>query len=664
MAEKTIKLESMVDSDLELAYDKANNFINQKVPEEQKTGALQKIMDTLKNDPNSRDAFVANPAEFSAKVLGIEQSMEEKPTESTTPEEGNDEGKTDGVQITYSDGKKVLRIFTAFTVPKKALITAAEGSTSLAKAAGFYVDIDFDALKVGEPFHMQVWDGNAWRGWNSNAPITEVKKIAIPDDELDNALYARDNYPDPSYEQKGDDTPKDEGTPEESANEEEEQVEGTPEDGNGEQGEDADLATPDEEDAAKETALDKLATIYPVMAKEYKLRFRINSEDAEKLAEYTLKIVEGKGNNAAKWKQYLDEKCKNGTDKAMIQNKVIPTLVKAYNAKGKDEIELTRQVNDEQIAGIKDRNGKSAGRIVVPEGFNQPPIELGDQVVTMDFGYPAINFNSTLIKEIVGETDKPRLKKLLKALMNRIDGSPAGKALIKNFIFSFSLTKTTKGVKRSEMYKLIKEAASAKGIPMLRRPLKVESEQLVGKSEADTITVQPLNAVANPKNESLDFLEYDPLFEGWFSENVLGQSKDENEQHVHGKPVELPAAYVKQFYTVLVPSGPTGLHNYARYMTDRERNAIYEKLGENSEEEIKTGNRNVNDMILQRYLAETNGVPPFYLLMPRTKPTKERLRVCDDTVVNGKVCIKSIEGKNKDAYFMDKDKIDSVFEAG
>ena len=106
MAEKTIKLESMVDSDLELAYDKAKNLINQKVPEEQKTEALQKIMDTLKNDPNSRDAFVANPAEFSAKVLGIEPSSEEKPTESTTPEEGNDEGDVNGVQITYSDGKK------------------------------------------------------------------------------------------------------------------------------------------------------------------------------------------------------------------------------------------------------------------------------------------------------------------------------------------------------------------------------------------------------------------------------------------------------------------------------------------------------------------------------------------------------------------------------
>lgn len=426
------------------------------------------------------------------------------------------------------------------------------------------------------------------------------------------------------------------------------------------------VKNPDEVEQENATNLMKLNQAgYEGIVNEFKLRFRTNPADAENLAGFLLKIINGRGTSAEGWKNYLKDRCRNGKNKAEIQNKLIPTLVNAYNDRGEgEEIVLPRQVNDDQRAGLIDRNGKSVGTIVVPEGFNQAPIALGDQVVSMDFGYPAINFNSTLIKEIVGETDKPRLKKLLKALMNRIDGSPAGKALIKNFIVSFSLTKTTKGVKRSEMYKLIKEASSAKGIPMIRRPLKVNSEHLVGKSEADTITVQPLNAVANPTNESLDVLEYDPLFEGWFSEKVLGRSKDENEQHVYGKPVVLPAAYVKQFYTVLVPSGPTGLHNYARYMNKSERNAIYEKLGENSEEEIKTGNRNVNDMILQRYLAETNGVPPFYLLMPRTKPTKERLRVCDDTVVNGKVCIKSIEGKNKDAYFMDKDIIDSVFEAG
>ena len=630
MAEKNIKLEAIVDDDIELAYDKANNFIREHVPAEQQTEALQKIMNTLKNDSNSRDTFVANPAEFSAKVLGIEPSKEEKPTESMTPEEGNDEGNADGVQITYSDGKKVLRIFTQFKDSQKALLTAAEGSSSLAKAVGFYVNIDFDALKSGEPFQMQVWDGKAWRGWNSNAPITEVKKIAIPDEELETALYARDKYPDPSNEPQGEETPK------ESANEDE-------------QGEDADIATPDEEEAVKETELDKLEKIYPVMAKAYKLRFHDNPDDAEKLAKYTLKIVEGKGNNAAKWKQYIDERCNKGTNKAMIQNKVIPTLVKAYNAKGKDEIELTRQVNDDNVSDIQDRNGNKVGHIVIPEGFNQKPIELGDQVVTMDFGYPAINFNSTLIKEILGETEKNRLKKLLTALMKRVEGTPAGKALIQNSLFSAK--------KRSSMLKLLKEAASARGIPMIRRPLKVDSSTLTGDSEADLIKVIPLNAVANPTTEAHSGIETDPLFEGWFSKN-------ESEQHVYGKPVDLPAAYLKHFYTILVPSGTTGLHYYARYMSTSERTEMYDKLGQDAAEEIKSGNRNVNDMVLQRYLAKTNGVPPFYLLMPRTKPTKERLRVCDDTVINGMICIKSIEGKNKDAYFMDKDKIESVFEAG
>ena len=630
MAEKNIKLEAIVDDDIELAYDKANNFIREHVPAEQQTEALQKIMDTLKNDSNSRDTFVANPAAFSAKVLGIEPSKEEKPTESMTPEEGNDEGDADGVQITYSDGKKVLRIFTQFKDSKKALLTAAEGSSSLAKAVGFYVNIDFDALKYGEPFQMQVWDGKAWRGWNSNAPITEVKKIAIPDEELETALYARDKYPDPSNEPQGEETPK------ESANEDE-------------QGEDADLATPDEEEAVKETELDKLEKIYPVMAKAYKLRFHANPDDAEKLAKYTLKIVEGKGNNAAKWKQYIDERCNKGTNKAMIQNKVIPTLVKAYNAKGKDEIELTRQVNDDNVSDIQDRNGNKVGHIVIPEGFNQKPIELGDQVVTMDFGYPAINFNSTLIKEILGETEKNRLKKLLTALMKRVEGTPAGKALIQNSLFSAK--------KRSSMLKLLKEAASARGIPMIRRPLKVDSSTLTGDSEADLIKVIPLNAVANPTTEAHGGIETDPLFEGWFSKN-------ESEQHVYGKPVDLPAAYLKHFYTILVPSGTTGLHYYARYMSTSERTEMYDKLGQDAAEEIKSGNRNVNDMVLQRYLDKTNGVPPFYLLIPRTKPTKERLRVCDDTVINGMICIKSIEGKNKDAYFMDKDKIESVFEAG
>ena len=421
---------------------------------------------------------------------------------------------------------------------------------------------------------------------------------------------------------------------------------------------------PDEVEQENATNLMKLNQAgYEGIVNEFKLRFRAKPEDAENLAGFLLKIINGRGTSAEGWKNYLKDRCRNGKNKAEIQNKLIPTLVNAYNDRSEgDEIVLPRQVNDDQRAGLIDRNGKSVGTIVVPEGFNQAPIALGNQVVSMDFGYPTINFNSELIKEILHESDKPRLKKLLKVLMERINGSPAGAALIKKFLIGWTMTKTTGGLKRSEMYKLIKKAASAKGIPMLRRPLKVDANELVGESGQKQITVTPLNVIAKTEYESIE-MDNNPILEGLISD-VFAKTKDENTQQVFGDSIKLPAAYIKQFYTVLVPSGPTGLHNYARYMTEAERKELFDKLKDEVAEEIRTSNHNVNDMVLQRYIAENGGVPPFYILMPRTKANKERLRVCEDTVVNGKVCIKSIDARNKDAYFMDKDIIDSVFEAG
>ena len=421
---------------------------------------------------------------------------------------------------------------------------------------------------------------------------------------------------------------------------------------------------PDEVEQENATNLMKLNQAgYEGIVNEFKLRFRAKPEDAENLAGFLLKIINGRGTSAEGWKNYLKDRCRNGKNKAEIQNKLIPTLVNAYNDRSEgDEIVLPRQVNDDQRAGLIDRNGKSVGTIVVPEGFNQAPIALGNQVVSMDFGYPTINFNSELIKEILHESDKPRLKKLLKVLMERINGSPAGAALIKKFLIGWTMTKTTGGLKRSEMYKLIKKAASAKGIPMLRRPLKVDANELVGESGQKQITVTPLNVIAKTEYESIE-MDNNPILEGLISD-VFAKTKDENTQQVFGDSIKLPAAYIKQFYTVLVPSGPTGLHNYARYMTEAERKDLFKKLKDEVAEEIRTSNHNVNDMVLQRYIAENGGVPPFYILMPRTKANKERLRVCEDTVVNGKVCIKSIDARNKDAYFMDKDIIDSVFEAG
>ena len=399
----------------------------------------------------------------------------------------------------------------------------------------------------------------------------------------------------------------------------------------------------------QESYIDQLAKYYRVMAQEFKLRFHDNPEDGEKLAQFlvTKILSKPKSTNGQKWIDYINNKAQNGKSKSIIQTKIIPTLAAAA------KIEVPRQVNDEKNDSIEDRNGQKVGAIIIPEGFNQTPISLGDTVVTIDFGFPAINFNSVLVKEILAEDDKARLKKLLKAMIDRINGTPAAKALLK---FGWFNT-------RSKLYKVIKMAATAKGIPMLRRPLKVTCDELIGESEKNSIEVIPINQIAKNESQTESINgDNDPLLEGWISENVLGKT-DSTSAKMFGKPTTLPAVYLRQFYTVLTPSGTTGLHKYARFMTDDDNVQMAEKLGDKATEAIKTANRNVKDKLLQEYINKTNGVPPFYILIPRSNP-KERLRVCDETKINGQVCIKSIEGKNKDAYFFPEDRIDSIFEAG
>lgn len=622
-----------------------------------------------------RDETTVDGDPHKGGMSGVPGKSEDTPKEESAPKSEDtttDNIELNGIQITYADGAKVLRI--CIDTDKKRYLVSAKGS-KLHKLGLVRVQMDMDTLVKGKEFSLLIDTAHdmyepKFEKWNSHSPITDIEKVTITEDEVSEAIdratafkHERESAEDTSDK----DPSTDEAHSEDPAAADVEEPAATDVDTpkSEEDAEPEDPDTPDEIDKAKETELDKLAVQhqYKVIADCIRQRFRNAPEDGEQVAATLNKILNGAGVSAEKWKTYITEKAKKGTDRAIIQNKIIPTIAKACG------VDVPRQVNDDLRDTLKDRNGKKVGSIVVPEGYNQAPIELGDQVMSMDFGYPTINFNSELIRQILHTdpaSNPKQLKKLLKALMERVNGSPAGQALIKEFIFSFSLTKTTGGVKRSEMYKLIKKAATAEGIPMLRRPLKVDSEELVGKSEAKTVKVVPLNAIAKeePATESIDWLEYDPLFEGWFSEKVLGRNKSEDTQKTFGKEIELPSLYLKQFYTILVPSGPTGLHNYARYMTDENRKSIAERLGDETIEEIKTANHNVNDMVLQKFVEANDGIPPFYILKPRTKPTKERLRVCDETNVNGKVCIKSIDGKNKAAYFMDKDLIKSVFEAG
>lgn len=422
---------------------------------------------------------------------------------------------------------------------------------------------------------------------------------------------------------------------------------------------------PDYEPNPPEEKLTKLQTLkksYPTIAAEFGSRFRENPENAELLADFALNVFKSDS-----WTGWLKGKT---NDKAIIQGKIIPTLVKAFNERNKGhEITLSKQVNDDSRESLQDRNGNTSTSIVIPEGFNKGLVELGDQAVSTDIGYPMVNFNSVLIKEIVRETDKKRLKKLLKALVKKLEGTPTAEVFLKRGFLGT--------IKASLLYKLIDQAKDAKGVPMIRRPLKVPSEDLVGNSESEMISVIPVNNLGNEakdpsKIEAVNLYDLTPLYESFQNvaeqdilyENLFNGKVDTSSKNKYGAPVDIPKVYLQQYYTILTPSGASGLTKYASYITDVDKKNIMAKLDKNDVEEIKSSNRNVNDELITAYLKKTNGVPPFYILIARSNPTKERLRVCDDIKLGKNICIKSIDGRNKDAYYIPEDVVNAIFEAG
>ena len=428
---------------------------------------------------------------------------------------------------------------------------------------------------------------------------------------------------------------------------------------------DQDVTTPAQNDELdkQSSSIKKLESQYKTIAKEFAKRFANNPEDAEKMAKFALKVF-----NSPKWVEWLKGK---ENDRAVIQNKIIPTLVKAYNAKNQgDQIELPKQVNDDTRESLKDRNGNASVSLVVPEGFNKELVELGDQAISIDLGYPMVNFNSVLIKEIVRESDKKRLKKLLKALIKKLEGTPAAEAFLQRSFIG--------NIKASTLYKLIDQAKDAKGVPMIRRPLKVPAKDLVGDSESSTISVIPVNNLGNEAKdpsktlEAIDMYDLSPLYESYQTkedvetlyENWFNGKIDTTSKNKYGAPVDVPKIYLQQYYTVLMPTGASGLTRYASYITQYDKENMLAKLDKGDVEAIKESNRNVNDALIKAYLEKTDGVPPFYILVARSNPTKERLRVCDDIKVGKNVCIKSIDGRNKDAYYIPEDVVDAIFEAG
>ena len=424
-----------------------------------------------------------------------------------------------------------------------------------------------------------------------------------------------------------------------------------------------------DEDKSSTPNLDKMETdpLLKPLAEQLRVRFRDKIVKGDKIAEFISKVVSGKGPNSVKWHKFIEE---YGKDKAVVQNKIIPTFIKSYNSTvEKDgQIDAKNQIDDDARQDISDSQNKKVGNIVIPNGFNQSPVEFGNRAFLVDIGYPTINYSSEFIKELLNETDPKRKNKLLKAVIKHVKGTPAEKALVSFF-----------GSKK-KLFNVIKNLSTAKGMPMIRKPVKVPSEELIGDSQQSHVSVIPLNQLAgrlNEKqdanqrtanNESVYYYTGDAVFEAsnrWdeYQVNYVNALCEAIANQL-GEPTNVPKEYLKQFYEVLLPSGASGIRMYAKFLSTDDQTSIKKQIGEDELNRITSSNRNINEALLQAYIKKTNGVPPYYILTAR-KTVQERMRVMDENLIGNYRGIKCIAGPNKAfGYLLPEKAVNALFEIG
>lgn len=425
-----------------------------------------------------------------------------------------------------------------------------------------------------------------------------------------------------------------------------------------------------DEDKSSTPNLDKMETdpLLKPLAEQLRVRFRDKIVEGDKLAGFISTIVnEKKGPNSIKWHKFIEE---YGKDKAVVQNKIIPTFIKSYNSTVKDDEQIgaKNQIDDDARQDISDSQNRKVGNVVIPNGFNQSPVEFGNRAFLVDIGYPTINYSSEFIKELLNETDPKRKNKLLKAVIKHVKGTPAEKALVSFF-----------GSKK-KLFNVIKNLSTAKGMPMIRKPVKVPSEELIGDSQQSQVSVIPLNQLAgrlNEKqdanqrtanNESVYYYTGDAVFESanrWdeYQVNYVNALCEAIANQL-GEPTTVPKEYLKQFYEVMLPSGASGIRMYAKFLSTDDQAAIAEQIGEDELNRIKSSNRNINEALLQAYIKKTNGVPPYYILTAR-KTVQERMRVMDENLIGNYRGIKCIAGPNKAfGYLLPEKAVNALFEIG
>ena len=342
-------------------------------------------------------------------------------------------------------------------------------------------------------------------------------------------------------------------------------------------------------------------------------------------------------NEKDSWKEYL---AKNGTNKAVMDKKAIPTLLKAYNEKHPEAGNLS----------VSKKSGETAsadrGTVVVPEGFGKGQVDFGNRAFLMDIGYFTVNYDSDLIKSLIREDDDGRRKKILKKVILSAKGTPAAKYLMSG-----------KDRKAGDLMKMIEELAHVKGMPVTRKPLKVSAEDLQKAGDDGDVTVTPVK-VGYSRPGKVEAASWDDMSRGIeiLNEGLLDFfKKDKEDTAVVSKSVPVP--YLAQFYEVATDSAGIG-----RFLTDNDNEDIANTIGSEKFTAIKASGKNVRAKLVDAYVAANDGVPPFYVLVPRKNP-KERLRVSEDTFEGKSKCVKTIDGPNKAfVYLIPADVADAIFE--
>ena len=417
-------------------------------------------------------------------------------------------------------------------------------------------------------------------------------------------------------------------------------VEETPDDSKKGGEEDADGQTPEE--VSNTPNIDAMSNQY--IANAIRRCFRKDLKEGDRLAKYVDAVI----NKYDNWKEYIEKNCNGGKNTAVLETKVIPKMVENFNKKFPDnpidKSIISRRVVDDRVSGMEGGDAK----MVVPEGFNKSPIKFGNNAFSMDIGFFTINYASDLIHTLINTRDEAQRKTILSRILKKVKGTPIAKYLLKGWRKEKNLLSMLTSV-----------AKDNGGTPMVRKSLKVASEELVGNSDNDQISVTPLDDfVEKTEIESAarwdEFLIGEPIMEAFWSKK----------KGTGNTTVSIPRDYLTQFYEVVTPNSSEGIRMYGKYLAKEDLDGIKETIGQNAVDEIKSANKNIREMILRAYLKATNGVPPFYILTT-SKRMQERLRVSEDTYPGDTVCVKTVSGPNKAfAYMIPQDVADKIFEVG